>query len=434
MGNQESLGFKKELAPTIPLAYEEAFEELGQKLIFNKPFDLRVSRENIGLISRKIQDEFIDLEDENQRLMRNHLHRLISHIKIVDKDGELALDNSDSDEEFVEPDYESVFNQIINTVKTDEEFLERITHHYVGTPVYDDSHKYYGWGFTPKLAKRPSEDFKESGIHEISRNCLGTVIGLGAYLNKKGFTFDMGITPDHPFAVVYLNNEIYFADIGGLKKINGKLEDHGSYKIYRPVDEDKILQHIIIIQNFDDSVLYEVLENMEVLRRMSLGDNVANLPNTKDEGLKIAEENKDTLQKINWKDLQARLFPEIVKSFIENKEEWSKEVDYIVQQRPQQYAQNIFFTAAMEAQRKTSFADKSFQEGQIALLDEFKKYNTDIVDFMRKGIPFKEAVPEDTKNFFLTLKNEIIKEKNQETIELVNQLIEKRIIDNPIEK
>ncbi len=418
----------------IPLKYQEAFSELSKKLIFTEPIDIKLSKENIGLISRKIQNEFIHLEDSNQKLMRNHLYSLIKNIKIINTNDNSVETPMSSEEYSIAPDYETVYNQILNRTKTEEEFLEQFTDFYVKPPVYDASHQYDGWGFTPKLAKKPDEDFKDAGTHKVTRNCLGTIIGLGAYFNKKGFKFDMGITPDHPYAVVYLSSGTYFADISGVQKITGNLEDHGTYKIYRPTGEDDIVQRMVVIHNFDNGVLYETLENMEVLRRMSLGDSIQNLPNTKEEGLIIAEENKEILQKINWKDLQARLFPEISKSFLENKEEWAKEVDYIARERPKQYAQNVFFKAAIFAQRETTFKGEPFKESQLVLLKEFKKFQTEIIEFIRFGVPFGPKVSENTKNYFTSIKDEILKEKSPETRELVNQIIEKKIIDKRLEK
>lgn len=410
----------------IPPSYQEAFAKLGQELIFTKPVGEKINRNTAAAISRKIQDEMVDMEDDNQIKMRSYVTNQIVNLSLINTEtGEIKKTETDEQES----KYVSVFDQYQEKKMGDEEFLKTFTDFYVDRPVYDASHQYDGWGFTPKLIKELDEDWKDAGLHKIKRNCFGNVIGLGAYYRKRGLRFDMGITADHPYAVVYLDSGTYLADIGGVRKIQGEIEDHGTYKMYRPTAENGIVSHMILIHNFDDGVLYEILENMEVLRRMSLGKDVVNLPNTREDGLKIAEAHKETLQQINWKDLQSKLFPGIASSFADNKEAWGKEIEDIAKERPMHYAQKVFFDALKKAQWKTTFAGTSFPEGQQALLKEFETYQDKIVAYVRDDVPFDDSVSENTKNFFVRLKEEIAKEKDPHIIELVNEIIAKRIID-----
>ncbi len=245
----------------------------------------------------------------------------------------------------------------------------------------------------------------------------------------------MGITPDHPYVIAYLDDGTYIADgQNDLKKLSGDFEEHGNYKIYRPTKEDKLLTKMIMVEDFDQAVVYETLENMEILRRISFGEKGITLPGSYEEGIKIADENKELLQKIDWRDMQKKLFPEIHKSFIENKKDWEEEIKRISDKRKQYYAENIFFEISGPAKEFVLLREdlKDKWEG-IEIV--FKKHKKEIIEFLNKNIPFKETTPDEVKLYFYFIKSQVEKKEDNEIISKdVYKVIENLLFDKTPEK
>jgi len=386
----------------MPKNYQEAFQDLANKLIFTESTDIEINKENIKAISEKIQQEYIHLYEDLQIERTQDIYNFFG----IEKEKRNFL--------LVREDKMKM---------SERDFIEYVTAMLTAHRVVDCDVDYYNWGFTPKLAQM-AEGLK------IGKNCFGTTTFVGSLCKKRGINIDMGITPDHPYVIAYLPDGIYALD-GQSKeqKLSGKFEDHGSYKIYRTTEEDDILAKMIMVQNFDNAVLYEILENMEVLRQVSLDKKGVVLPGSYESGAKIASDNKEIVQKINWKDLQSKLFPEISKSFLDHKEEWSQEVSRMASKRKKFYAENIFIDIAQDAQQETSFREQEFGEGQKALGTLFKQYKNEIVQFLKNNVNFNDSVPEDVKNYFTYLKTEVGKQKESEIATEVYDLIENKLFD-----
>ncbi|MES2416300.1 MAG: hypothetical protein V4504_01210 [Patescibacteria group bacterium] len=390
----------------MPKNYQEAFKNLANKLIFTEPTDMLINKENIKAISQKIQDESIDLDDNLQTERRRATNRLIGIKTEVPKF--------------------SMLEGIIN--KSEKDFLEDISATTIALNVIDDGVQYHTWGFTPKLAKN-------AGEKDINRNCFGMTTFIGALCNKRGIKIDMGITPDHPYVIAYLEDGSYIADgQNKLKKLTGNFEEHGNYKIYRPTKEDKLLTKMIMIEDFDQALIYETFENIEILRQISLGKKDITLPGSYEEGMKIADENKELLQKIDWRDMQKKLFPEIHKSFIENKKDWEEEIKRMGDKRKQYFAENTFFEMSEDA-KKFVLLREDLKDKWKDINLVFKKHKEEIIEFLFKNIDFKKTTPDEVKLYFYYIKSQVEKKGNNEVIPKdVYNVIENLLFDKSSKK
>jgi hypothetical protein len=389
----------------LPKNYQEAFTDVLNKLVFTEPANISITRENVKTISQKIQDEYIDLDDSLQTKRRAYLNNMF---KIKEE----------------EPKF-SILAQAMD--KPEKDFIEHMTMITGAYQQIDDGVQYYNWGFTPKLAQNANGK-------DIGRNCFGVTSFIGAACKKRGIKIDMGITPDHPYVVAYLDDGVYLADgQNHLQKVSGSLEEHGDYKIYRPTEEDKLLQKMIMIENFDDAVVYAVLENIEVLRQVSLGNKDITLPGSYEKGVEIATANKELLQKVDWKDVQKKLFPEIDKSFLDNINEWSTEVKKVSEHRKESFIQHLFIELSHKALSETSFKDKT--EEELAEMGKlFQQHEKEILQFLKIGAPFAETIPDDIQKYFSSIKAGAEKQTEPGAIENLYKIIEEMLVDKTTEK
>src|SRR6185436_21137977 len=89
--------------------------------------------------------------------------------------------------------------------------------------IFDDSDPYNAWGFTPRFAELQDESGKTFPEKEGS-NCLGAVLTLGAIYHKMGIPCEMGITADHPFAIVEVEGKTYLSSLYGVEEAKGTFE------------------------------------------------------------------------------------------------------------------------------------------------------------------------------------------------------------------
>src|SRR6202000_1482107 len=109
---------------------------------------------------------------------------------------------------------------------------------------------------------------------------------FGSYCRSRNMTVELGIAPDHPHPIIHCNDGLY--TIGGhyeeVKKLNGTIEEHGHYRLYKPLAKEKITAPFLILVPFDEGIIYEILENMETLRRITYDAQASFLPETKKQG------------------------------------------------------------------------------------------------------------------------------------------------------
>jgi hypothetical protein len=189
----------------------------------------------------------------------------------------------------------------------------------------------------------------------------------------------------------------------------------------------------MLIHDFDNCVLYEILENMEMLRLISLGIDKTRLPETFDEGFAIANDFADILQKIDWKSLASKLFPDITRSIVENNDDWQKELEQMIPIRKQHHAENVFFLATKEAQKETEYKHFEYRKGQNAFYEELRRwrFEDDVVDYFRKDKAFTHPWMTSTiQAYFKVVKSALEKEKS-DIREICIGLIEKKLIQKP---
>ncbi len=201
---------------------------------------------------------------------------------------------------------------------------------------------YFGWGFTPKIASDYEVEQQKTGEdHKIrlNYNCFGNAAYIGAICRKRGLVTRFGMTPDHPFIIVDLPDGPYLYDMSRPRKMYGTFEERNGYSVYIPDRKDKLAQKLILVHDFRRALIYEILENVEALRRTlaASDDKVQLLLGELKHGLQLAEEYRSVVTKTSWSQLQHKLFPEISRSFYENKDAWEKEMVTINSQRVLQY-------------------------------------------------------------------------------------------------
>jgi hypothetical protein len=206
----------------------------------------------------------------------------------------------------------------------------------------------------------------------------------------------MGITADHPFAIVDIEGKTYLASLYGIHEAKGTFEPHGGYKTYTPSPEDKIPYKLMTVWNFDEALVYELLENLEVLRQISLGNEIENLPRTLESGKQIAEQYKDQLQATSWRDIQNKVLPELSEYFRDTDNTWKLEVDRVGVER----WTNELFKQVMEAgQSATTLKDLPFDEFKKQFLPIAKEHKKTVADLMTSDTEPPSETPLDVVNF-----------------------------------
>ena len=401
-----------------------ALKELADALIFNEPLECEFIAENIPLIAQKLKQEMIELDTASQRTMQLSTEDLFNKIPGLRSDRtQEVLDKTDLQL--------NVFLKEIQEMSgiSDKSFVIGFTGSYATPCVFREHLKYNKWGFTPKLANFVHSDddyfFKDVAVR---KNCLGTTLGLGSYLAKRGIRFDLAITADHPYVVAYLEKETYFVGFG-LHKLHNTIVQHDGYKTYRPHPKDKLPHSFVIIHDFDRCALYEILENMAMLALVAKGVDATRLPNTFKHAAEITNIHAETLLKADWKALATKLFPEITRSLVENAEDWHHEFEQILSTRKRQYVEHVYFMAAEKAYKETMFAHSSFKMAHAMLMHEFVMHPSEIVAHVRHGTPFPDAWwrSDNIVRYFKVI-NEHLDKESPEIRELCAGMLEKKFI------
>jgi len=381
---------------------QAAFSELADTLIFETPLNFRLSRKTVPELARRVQDEFMRQEVRHEELKQQYVHGLVqrAYNSLKELTGK-PIDEKESDPE----EKKSEKKKDESEPKTQTEEFIRITKHYHATHIVDDSNPYNPWGFTPRLAGMPErgpDDFPS----RTGSNCFGFVQTLGAVYREMGLDFEMGITADHPFALVQIEGKVYLSSLYGVAEAKGTFEEKDGYKIYKPAKEDKIPYELMSVWNFDEAQVYELLENFEVLRRMSLGEEVMNLPNTEESGRKLAEQHHGTLQMTSWRNIQEKVTPRIAAYFRDANTQWSLEHDRVHMLREIRH----FFEEVMKAsQQATSLKGLSLEEFKEQFLPLAKEHRISIVGMMFSDAAPLPDTPLDVIHFAQTAKDVISK-------------------------
>ena len=229
----------------------------------------------------------------------------------------------------------------------------------------------------------------------------------------------MAISIDHPEVLVHTDGEYFFLNLDKDGIVKEELpcteEKKVGYQILRLKPEykyeDIFTQKLYFVLDFDDAVLFEILENIEILRRMSLGIEVESLPGTYADGMKIAKDYAEVLQATDWGILQAKLFPEIVNIFYENEEEFANERKEVLAHRVITLANEIFKEALVIAQGETSLSNKDFKSAQEIILEKSKLNRKEIFLFLYLSRDFPEAINGDIVSFYTEIKRHILGQK-----------------------
>ncbi len=150
------------------------------------------------------------------------------------------------------------------------------------------------------------------------------------------------------------------------------------------------------VWNFDEALVYELLENFEVLRQMSLGNEVESLPGTEGSGMKLAEQHRGVLQGASWRAIQEKVTPRLAAYFSDNDIIWKLEADRVSLAR----GINKFFIEVMEAgQSATTLKDMSYDDFTKKFLPIAKIRRQAIVNFVVSDVGFDPETPADVVLF-----------------------------------
>jgi hypothetical protein len=316
------------------------------ELVFIEPSNLPFTRENIKSISEKIQKEFIKVfNDKYNSYFSNMFPKFFTH---TDKD--FSLDNIDKSPSIY------LFGAI----------------NYLGLSKFEkDTKPYDEIGFTPKLSKM-------SANHIGGLNCFGYLVLIGSMCKVRGIPVEICIRPDHPLLLVTLEGQKYIVDPlagttpldkvkGKLKKVEGKLEKmkgklnirNGKKIFFQDYSKAcKKWSQMMYIHDFDEGIIYEILENLEVYRQVALGKENIFLPNMERECRKLIESHKDFFLMNNWRMVQENIFPDIHETFLHFEKEWRREQKIIRRWRNSDFTNELLYQVLEKGLIEVGLHDK----------------------------------------------------------------------------
>jgi hypothetical protein len=396
---------------------KEAIKNIFNDFIFIEPKDFSIDVGNTKELSLLVQEEFLKLKDNQkqawlikEQARAERAKQRIDKIKSREKTGDKIQD-------FLIEKMDNI------TLTMAESLIENIKKgNYF---VMDD---YHSWGFTPKLI---SEKLAPEDIF-LKPNCFGIAMLKGVSNKQKNLDTYLLSSVDHPEVMIKKDGKSYI-DAGIIdpeQPIKQKLDEKDGYEILRLPEDDKDIQKFFLIFPFDEGMLYEIFENLEVLKRLLRGGEVHGLPGTKEEGLKLAKRFEAELLAGDWRELQRKLFPTIYKAFVDNKQELEKEIERVSGERLKIFASKIL-NEALEEVRNQQYKDLSFEKATEKILMDSKKYPQEVENFLVSGVPFSDSVEHSLKVTFESLYNEIDKkielEDNKEKVRII---INERLMRN----
>lgn len=397
---------------------QQAFKTLADTLIFETPTDLALSKKNISALSRLVQESFRKQDELHEQAKHEFFQDLITRAlsdarKVIGQDPPEAPQNNENGgvEEEKKIDERSFTEKVLGAAQ-----MYTVSH----GSQYWQTQGYGAWGFTPKIAGIRTKDF-DRPYERDGKNCFGVVQGLGALFNKMGLECEMGITVDHPFAIVQVEGKTYLASLYGVHEAKGTFEMREGYKMYKPSPEDNIPYTLMTVWNFDEALVYELLENFEVLRQMSLGNKIENLPGTEESGMKIAEQYKNVLQAASWRDMQKKLVPRLAEYFRDEQSAWAIEQE---RRRLLLEVNRLSLHVMTSAQSAMSMRNETLDLLKEKFLPQAKFHSKAIAEFISSGVEFDASVvPEDVVLFFKKAKEELSAIESDELRDTVTQKV-----------
>lgn len=380
---------------------QAAFSELADTLIFETPAHFKLTRKSVPELSRYVQESF-RVQDESHEQARNEFINDLMMRSLRKARNAIGIDTHERVPDEGEKKGTVQKEEKIDGGSVTEKVLSAVELYIISHgKEYWQSQGYGAWGFTPKLAAMRTKDY-ERPYEKDGKNCFGVVQGLGAFLSNMGLPFEMGITADHPFVVVEIEGKAYLASLFGVHEAKGTFERRDGYKMYIPSPEDKLPYKLMTVWNFDEALVYELLENFEVLRQMSLGNEVESLPGTEESGMKLAEQHRGVLQGASWRAIQEKVTPRLATYFREHQAEWGPEVERINMAR---YIKHSFVEIMKVGQSATSLKDASLETFRKEFLPIAKTHGQAVVNFIVSDVEFDSEVPTDVVLFAQNVKD-----------------------------
>jgi hypothetical protein len=382
-----------------------AFGELANALIFIEPTNIELGPDTITEISHCIQKDFLILIARGDIQLHGIRDSILGGLDNLI--AEFATENEAPSKEklLFRPLAESINRGNVDDYfhKSDiGEKMNFVTRAHFRAHISTDA--YSAIGFTPALSVKHLK--ADPGYYYP--NCAGRAIMEGAAYRMRLPSNEvfMILAPDHPDTIRIANGR--FRKNYNDHMFQGYIKPIGHLFEFRPAPNDNILSQLSLIVNFDRAVIYEILENMEFLRQVSLGNVTRFLPKSRADMERIANENANLLQVIEWKKIQQKLFPDIAAYIQQNIEEWNHSIDYAAKLR------RIFHTKDRIGGALAIAADQIFtrpyskDEAREDMFSAMQQNKESVSYFLEEDIIFSNTGNEKMENYVKAFKEALV--------------------------
>lgn len=396
----------------ITKQHQESFWAVANQLIFLEPNSIKLTKKNARKISKLIQKECIDVFDKKHEKMFSYLDDILGH-------------------ELTEEEKEKKKFSNLNRERTPRTLIEGVLN-YFSISKFEESMRHYDHSrFTPKLAH-------ESSTELGGMNCFGMNIFIGSLCKTVGIPVRLAITTDHPFIFAEVEKEICMIDavtctISPIPK-EAELKFFKTYQLYSERKNEK-LQEICFIHDFDDGVLYEILENLEALKQSVNGNKRVLLPYQRHESHELALKYRKILTKGDWREMQRILFPDIYYSFIDHQEMWLSEIESVRNSREKNNVYHVLCDIMKDGSRAARWnsAHMSQKEVEEIVVPLMLTHGEELGLALQEDRLPKGDIPENVLTYYNTLRNGVNSHPRRLAKQLRKHLV-KKFIDNSSKK
>lgn len=285
----------------------------------------------------------------------------------------------------------------IENILDKKEFLNRYVEEISNTPV--------GWGFTPKLALEKGE-----GIRGL--DCTGAAITLGAICERHGIPIEIGKQIQHAVIIATIDTEKYYADPRNNKffKISTAPENFQNHTLYQlsENEQDLTASHYSLIATvpIDEFIGDAVLENIEGLKNLSLG-NENDIPSENlNTGKIIAEKYRQVLTKEDWKTVHTVLYPH-VNDFKKNNKLWQNEELRLQNRGEEMHLKGILSDVISKTEKDLGYSEGEMAEMYPQIILDLKEKTLEVIAFLKaENIP--NPIEGNSGNYLTELKKHIL--------------------------
>lgn len=396
------------------------FIDIANTAIYLVPQDFPLNHDTVHIVSKQIQEDFIDAYDDKYTAFYHH-----SPIVFGERDKLEILPRKKIADGHNEPSKYEMTKLLLCYLSINNFNREP-----------ENGNNYNNAGFTPKLM-------------EISRNllgglnCFGTNAFVGSHLRQQGINVRLGIAQDHPVLFVTIDSITYLVDGVGTKTTlditKGEFKDYGNYSIYYPEETERVyLTKMIMVHDFDRALVYEILENLEAYKQIKLQGKHLALPGYESASDTVNQLCNELITRGDWRKMQWILFPEIAHSFVVHKKEWQAEHMRVRKMRKDHETQEEILITLRESWQKAekNSGMRNVSRKKIARLTSqlFPSIDegVELTSYFKGDINFSTTQNSNAKIFLRTLKSDIESIESKEKRDIAVDIIVKNLIPSSI--